>query len=137
MPRRTYIEANLLIAAWHGRDDAGTAALSILDDPQRALVVSAAAWLEVMPKPLYYRQQAEIDFYRSVFDRAEHIPWRLDTLRQAEELAERYGIAAMDAIHIAMAIGVRVDEFVSAEKPDKPMFRVTEIPMRSIRAVTP
>lgn len=133
MTKRTYIDANLLIAAWHGRDDAGIQALTILDDPQRALVVSDALWLEVMPKPLYYKQMDEITFYRSIFERAEQIPWRLDTLQRAHELAQRYGIAAMDAIHLAVAIEAQADEFVSGEKPDKPMFRAVEVPMRSLR----
>jgi hypothetical protein len=42
--KRTYIDANLLIAAWHGKDDAGFKALEILDDPARRLVVSDALW---------------------------------------------------------------------------------------------
>ena len=36
-------------------------------------------------------------------------------------------MAAMDAVHIAVALEAKADEFVSAEKPNKPMFRVTEI----------
>lgn len=44
-----------------------------------------------------------------------------------------HGIAAMDAIHVAHAIAAGVDEFVSAEKPSRPMFRVQCLAMRSIR----
>jgi predicted nucleic acid-binding protein len=131
--KRTYIDANLLIAAWHGKGDAGFKALEVLDDPDRRLVVSDALWLEVMPKPLYFGNHGEIEFYRGIFGRAEHLPWQLQVLEQARALAERHGIAAMDAIHIATAISAGVDEFVSGEKPDKPMFRVTEIPVRSLR----
>jgi predicted HTH domain antitoxin len=36
----------------------------------------------------------------------------------------------MDAIHIAVAVAAGADEFVSAEKPGKPMFRVKEIAAR-------
>gem|GEM_PF-3456867 len=32
MTRRTSIDANLLIAPWHGRDDVGLDALAVLDD---------------------------------------------------------------------------------------------------------
>lgn len=137
MIKRTYIDANLLIAAWHGKDDAGFKALEILDDPARLLVVSDALWLEVMPKPLYFKHDGEIEFYRDIFGRAEHCPWQLPVLEQARALAQRYGLAAMDAIHVATAITVCVDEFVSGEKPDKPMFRVTEISLRSLRGTTP
>jgi hypothetical protein len=38
-------------------------------------------------------------------------------------------------MNVAMAIAAQADELVSAEKPTKPMFRVTEIRMASIRAV--
>ena len=131
--KRTYIDANLLIAAWHGKDDAGFKALEILDDPERLLVVSDALWLEVMPKPLYFKHEGEIEFFRDIFGRAEHFPWQLPVLEQAQTLAQRHGLAAMDAIHVATAIRAGVDEFVSGEKADKPMFRVTEIPMRSLR----
>jgi hypothetical protein len=44
-----------------------------------------------------------------------------------------HGIAAMDAIHVAHAATAGVDEFISAEKSTKPMFRVQAIAVRSIR----
>lgn len=135
MRKRTYIDANLLIAACQGQADAGVKAMEILDDPERSLVVSDAVWLEVMPKPLYHKQRNEHAFYEEIFAHAEHIPWHVDTLYQAHELAQRYGIAAMDAIHVANAVSVRVDEFVSCEKSTKPMFRVCEISMCSLREV--
>ena len=53
--RRTYLDANILIAAWQGSDPLGARALAVLDDPERQLMVSEAVWLEVMPKPLYHR----------------------------------------------------------------------------------
>lgn len=136
MPKRTYVDANVLMAAWRGKGDAGAKAMAILDDPQRALVVSDAVRLEVMPKPLYENQQQESAFYAAIFGAAEQIPWQVSTLEQAHELAQRYGIAAMDAIHVATAIAAQVDEFVSAEKPTKPMFRAREIPMTSLREPT-
>jgi hypothetical protein len=40
-------------------------------------------------------------------------------------LAERHGLAAMDALHLAVALAANADAFISGERPDKPMFRVT------------
>ena len=137
MTKRTYIDANPLIAAWHGKDNAGLEALTILDDPERMLLVSDALWLEVMPKAIYQKQQAEIAFYQSIFMRAEHCPWRLDVLQQAHDLAQRYGIAAMDSIHVTTALAAGADEFISGEKPTRPMFRVCDIPMISLRGKMP
>ncbi len=137
MTKRSYIDANLLIAAWHGRDDAGLDALAVLDDPDRALLVSDALWLEVMPKAIYEKRQGELAFYQSIFARAEHCPWRLDVLQQAHGLAQRYGIAAMDSIHVATALAAGADEFISGEKPTKPMFRVRDMSMISLRGKAP
>lgn len=133
MPKRTYVDANLLIAAWQGKGELGIRALRILDDPQRTIVLSRAVWLEVMPKAIYHKQVMEVTFYQEIFAMAEVQEWNVETLGRAEALAQQYGIAAMDAVHLAIAIVGNVDEFVSAEKPQKPMFRVSEIVVQSIR----
>lgn len=133
MRKRTYIDANLLIAAFRGKGELGQRALEIIDDPERILVISDAVRLEVQPKPRYEKQQQEIDFYEAVLHQAEHIEWRTETLYRAHHLAENHGIAAMDAIHVATALDAGVDEFVTAEKSTKPMFRVNELHMHSIR----
>ncbi len=133
MPKRTYIDACLLVAAFRGRDDLGRRALAVLDDPGRSLLVSDAVWLEVFPKALYHRQSEEIAFFEAIFDQAERLVWDTTTLYQAHDLAEKHGLAAMDAIHVATALDAGVDEFVTAEKPTKPMFRVAELRMQSIR----
>lgn len=133
MTKRTYIDTCLLIAAFKGEEELAKKALSVLDDPQRRLVVSDAVRLEALPKARYHQQEQEVAFYETVFSRAENIAWDASALRQAHTLAETHGVAAMDAIHLAHAIEAGVDEFVSAEKPSKPMFRVPSLVMRSIR----
>ena len=133
MSKRTYIDANLLIAAFRGEDELGLRAMEILDDPDRVLVISDAVRLEVQPMPQYEKRQKEIDFYDAVLDKAEHLKWSIETLNYAHALAEKYGIAAMDAIHVATALDAAIEEFVTAEKPTKPMFRVSALCMRSIR----
>lgn len=133
MLKRTYIDANLLIAAFRGKGKLGQRAIEILDDPDRILVTSDAVRLEVQPKPCYEKRQEEIDFYDVVLAQSEHLKWCTKTLYHAHDLAEKYGIAAMDAIHVATALDAEVEEFVTAEKSTKPMFRVTELCMQSIR----
>ena len=117
MPKRTYIDANLLIAAFRGEGELGQRAMEILDDSNRALVLSDAVWLEVMPKPRFEKRPAEIAFYQAVFEQAEHRKWCTDTLYHAHQLAEEHGIAAMDAIHVATALNAGAEEFITAEKP--------------------
>jgi hypothetical protein len=133
MPKRTYIDTCLLIAAFKGEGELGRKALSVLDDPDRDLVVSDAVRLEALPKARYHKQQEEVAFYEAVFSQAENIAWDGSALQQASVVAESHGVAAMDAIHVAHAQLAGVTEFISAEKPTKPMFRVQSIAMRSIR----
>jgi predicted nucleic acid-binding protein len=133
MPKRTYIDSNLLIVAYQGNCQLSQRAIDILDNPDRLLVVSDAIRLEVQPKARYEKRQQEIDFYDYIFDKSEYVKWNLSTLYRAHELAGKYGIAAMDAIHVAIALDAAVDEFITAEKSSKPMFRVEELRMQSIR----
>ncbi|MBU2802685.1 MAG: PIN domain-containing protein [Acidithiobacillus caldus] len=133
MPKRVYIDTCLLIAAFKGDGEIGRRALGVLDDPECALVVSDLVRLEALPKARYHKQQQEVAFYEAVFAQAENVAWDNGALRKAQRIAENHGVAAMDAIHVAHAIAAGVDEFISAEKPTKPMFRVQNIPMRSIR----
>lgn len=131
--KRTYVDTCVLIAAFKGKDELGRRARDLLDDPQRTLVVSDLVRLEALPKARYHKQQQEVEFYEAVFSQAENIAWDESALQQAHTIAESHGVAAMDAIHVAHAMVAGVDEFVSAEKPTKPMFRVHSLVMRSIR----
>jgi predicted nucleic acid-binding protein len=133
MPKRTYLDSGVLLAAFLRDDAVGQRAMHVLDDPERTLLVSDAVWLEVMPKPLHEGRRQEVEFYEVVFAKAERFSWDTSSLVRAADIACQYGIAAMDAIHIATALDAAVEEFVTAEKTSKPMFRVREIAMRSIR----
>ena len=129
----TYTDACLLITAFRNEDERGVAANIILNDERRDFVVSDPLWLELMPKPLFYKRTEEADFYASFFGRAlQRLSWNTATQQRAHTLARTYGLSAMDAIHVAYAIEAGVDEFVSAERITKPMFRVLEVPMTSI-----
>lgn len=130
--RRTAIDANVLIAAWSGREMLFQRALEVLEDPDRLMIVSDALWHEVMPKAIYFAKPAEENFYRSVFARAEQLAWSQELVELAKRLAQGYGLAAMDAVHLAVAVASGADEFVSGERPGKPMFRVREVHVSSL-----
>ncbi|MCC7278731.1 MAG: PIN domain-containing protein [Chromatiaceae bacterium] len=134
---RTAIDANLLIAAWSAQSALFERALAILEDPDRTLIVSDALWLEVMPKAIYHAHAEECAFYQAVFARGEYITWSSEIVASAKHLAQSYGLAAMDAIHLAVALAAGASEFISGEKPGKPMFRVKEISARSLWGIVP
>jgi predicted nucleic acid-binding protein len=129
---RTYLDSCLLIAAFMGKGKVGQRAMEILDNPERHFVVSDAVRLEVMPKPLHDKRMEESAFYEAVFQSSENVPWHLEALSNAQTLAEQYGLSAMDAIHIALALHAEADVFATGESPTKPMFRVKELSLISI-----
>ncbi|MDR0563321.1 MAG: PIN domain-containing protein [Azoarcus sp.] len=133
MAKRTYLDSGVLLAAFKGGEGVFQCAMQILDDPDRILLVSDAVWLEIMPKPLYEKQHEETEFYETVFEKAERLSWEISTLDRAAEVAKEYGIAAMDAIHIAYALDAYAAELVTTEKPGKPMFRIKDVKVCSIR----
>lgn len=133
LPRRTYVDTSVLLAAFKGEGELALRALALLDQPDNILVVSDAVRLESMPKARFYGNDVEVQFYEEVFSKAEHVAWDAGALRHALVIAEQHGIAAMDAIHVAHAAMAGVTELVTAEKPTKPMFRVKSIVVRSIR----
>ena len=65
-------------------------------------------------------------------DRGTHlakarVAWTDAVLKAACELALRYGLAAMDAVHVAGAMSAGADELVTGEDWNKPMLQVKEL----------
>jgi len=128
---KTFLDAGVLLTAWRGRD--AEAALAVMEDPRRQFYTSQLVKLELLPKPSFFRQEAEVEFYETHFQEAEgEEPLSHELGKKADELARQFGIAAVDALHLAAAIRQGATEFITAEKPGKPMFRVTGITVRSI-----
>ena len=123
----TYVDAAVLIyAAKKPTAETFTRrlrAIQILTDPNREFVSSEFLRLEVLPIPNYFKKSKEIAFYQAFFNGVSH--WVSDSqlLNSAYQLASQYGLGALDALHISAAMSVNA-EFISAEKPTKPMYRV-------------
>jgi predicted nucleic acid-binding protein len=129
----SYIDSGVLISAFRGESQVGLRAILILDEPDRHFASSPFVQLETLPKSIYQGQSDEQDFYQTFFDSVTH--WARDVasiVPQAQSIAAQYGIAAMDALHIAAAIAIGAEEFITTEKNTKPMFRVMGIQMISI-----
>lgn len=122
----TFADASVLIRAALKPNAATFAAhllaLQILGDPDREFVASQFLRLEVLPIANYFRKQREIKFYEKFFDNVAH--WADDAalIAPALSLASRHGLGALDALHICAADQFGA-EFVSAEKPTKPIYR--------------
>ena len=128
---KTFLDSGVLLTAWRGRD--AEAALAVMEDPRRQFYTSQLVKLELLPKPAFFKQEAEIEFYQTHFQAVkgeEQLTRELGV--KAGELARQYGLAAVDALHLAAAIRQGANEFITAEKPGKPMFRVRDIAVKSI-----
>ena len=111
--------------------------MQILDDPNREFVASPFLKLEVLPKAVYNRQQAEVDFYEAFFAACTLWAESLNTIvAEAQQQANTLGLGAVDALHVAAAISVSADELVTTEKPSKPIHRVTGVRVISIQRET-
>jgi predicted nucleic acid-binding protein len=132
---RTYIDANVLIAAFQGVTSVARRALQVLDDPNRALVVSDYLRLEVLPKPTFHKRQGEIDFMRVIFEAAsENVTASPQLTERAIAMASKYDMKPLDALHIGAAVVSGVDELVTTEKTTMPICKVTEVRVISLHS---
>ncbi len=86
-----------------------------------------------MTKPIWNKNTDELNFYEEYFKTVNS--W-VDNFAQmndeAMRLGGKYGLGAMDALHIAASHLTKVDEFITAERPTSPLSRVKEFTVLSI-----
>ena len=127
MPIRTFLDANVLITAFKGEGAAASKALDIIANAERDFVISDVLRLEVIPKATFEGQVEEREFYERFFALAlEDVPITKERTVGAIDMANQYGLNAVDALHIEVARSADVLEFLTFEKPTKPFFRVDE-----------
>ena len=135
MPKRTYVDSCVLIAACRGDERLSAKALSVIDDPDRKFVVSSYLELEVVPKPTFHKYPAQVQFMREFLAAAaERIDPSAATAADAIRLASKYDLSAFDALHASVARTAAVDELVTMEKPTKPLLAVKEVNVISLHA---
>ena len=133
---KTYLDSGVLLAAWKGNSPRSVAARKVLEDESREFCTSDAVKLELLPKPTFEKRRAEIEFYNAYFsDAADSEPLSAEWGREALALARKFGLASVDALHLASAIRQGADEFITSEMPGKPMFRVAGIKVISLHAL--
>ena len=134
---RIYIDACILIAAFKGKEiNIYQQLFKLLDDPKRTLVVSDFLRLEVLPKPTYHKRKEEIKFMELVLDSAEKLETTNNIVLTAIKLASKYDLTPIDALHAGAAFVGEVDEFITLEKPDKPLCQVKEIKVISLHSAS-
>jgi hypothetical protein len=130
---KTFIDSGVLIFAARGGGELAEKALSILEDSDREFASSIFVKLEVLPKAIYNKKEAEIKFYQTYFDAVSF--WATDLekiIEQGLKEASIYGTGAMDSLHLASAKLLKVDEFITNEKPNKSIHRSKNIKIISL-----
>jgi len=135
MPKQmTYVDAGVLISAFQGKGDISDGAMAVLDDPDREFVISDFLRLETLPKPVFHSRQDEVDFMEAFFSGASATIAASPALTtQAVKFACNYDLHPLDALHISAALTAKVGEFITSEKSTKPMFRISELRVISLR----
>jgi predicted nucleic acid-binding protein len=132
---RSFIDTGVLIAAARGSDSTAQTALDILNDTDREFASSPFLQLELLPKAVYNQRHPEVAFYEAYFSIVTHWANDLDAILAAayREMAE-FGLGSMDALHIAAAVAVGSEVFMTNEKPEKSIHRSPSIRIISIRS---
>jgi predicted nucleic acid-binding protein len=119
----TFLDAGVLIAGARGEDADRERALGILVDSERRFVASSFLYLEVAPKAAFHKRRVESAFYERFFRDAKWVRdlEQIDKLARGE--AERHGLGAMDALHLAAAHLGGAAELITTEKRSKPIHR--------------
>ncbi len=130
---RTFIDSGVLITAWRGNPAQKIKALTIIADLNRSFISSPFVKLEVLPKPTWYKNQPELQFYQDFFDTVSDWVGDYDQLAdEALRIGSLYGLGGMDALHVAAALASQADELITTERLTSPLNRVQGVQVRSI-----
>jgi predicted nucleic acid-binding protein len=130
---RTFLDAGVLIAAARGNNPLSQKALEIVKDRERIFLSTPFVRLEVLPKAVFHRQKGEALFYRSYFDQVSvWVNPDQVLVEEADDVASRFGLAALDALHVTSALIAGADELVTTERPTRPIHRVSDLGVKTI-----
>jgi hypothetical protein len=135
---RSFVDSGVLIDAARLASPSAGRALQLLGDPDRTLLTSPFVYLETVPKAEYMRRSPEIQLYDSFF-RDAAVEWCKDwqgTYEIAREQARRFGMSAVDALHVAAAHLLGAHELVTTERPEKAIHRTDAVRVVYLYAVS-
>ena len=91
--------------------------------------------LEILPKTHFFGRDQERTFYQRFFrDVSKWATVDVELTESAFTLASNAGLSALDALHLAAAHQTGCEEFVTTEKPTKPIHRTNLIAITTINS---
>ncbi len=134
MTRLLFIDTGVLIDAARGTTSGAEAALAVLAQSDVQFACSQLIRLETLPKARFHQRQEEVDFYEAYFAAVSvWISVSDDLVSDAIAEAARFNLSALDALHVVMAAAAGADEFVTTERPTKPIHRNQRVKVRCIQ----
>ena len=132
--RRTYLDTSVLIEATAAKGGMAEAALALLRDPNRVFLSSPYLDLEVLPQVIRNRFREQQEFLETYLAATERIEDWNAIFRVAFREASRSPVSGIDALHVAAAHLLGADEFITTEKPGKPIYKNGLVPVVCLRS---
>ncbi len=128
----TFFDSGPLIAFATGQADIAQRVWNLMNESHRTFASTALVRLEVLPKALYHGNREEAGIYESFFASvSQMLPLDEALVERALKRAGKLGLSALDCLHLEAAITLGAEEFITTEKPTKPLFRETGILVRN------
>src|SRR5260221_243467 len=119
---RTFLDSNILLAAYNAREPESEAALAIMLEGHREFVGSDYLKLELYPFAVRANDPDQVEFFDRYFAALVQLVETSPVLvGNALTLAGRYGLGAGDALLARAAMDAAAREFVTKEAPTKPL----------------
>ncbi len=121
-------DADAIIYAAVREHPLGRRVLALFRDGQRLAGTGSVLLLpEILSKPLRDGDTAEVRILAGLLSRLDLRPVDRATAELATALGSKYGLLAADATHLATAIGVSADRFITNNQRDFPAALITEL----------
>jgi predicted nucleic acid-binding protein len=134
---RTFLDAGVFLTAHDAGNEKSGLALQLFESPDRELVATNLLRLEIVPQAAFHKQRAEIEFYEACFGCISvWVDINKSLIAEAEREASRFGLHAIDALHIAAALKAGAEEFITTERVTKPLFRVSTLRVIRLDSLT-
>ncbi len=121
-------DADVLIYAAVGGHPLGRRVISLFREPGRQPAGAGSVLLlpEILSKPLRNGDSAEVRILAGLLARLDLRPVDRATADLATALASKYGLHARDAAHLATAVGLGAERFITNNQRDFPR-AITEV----------
>lgn len=129
--KRPFLDSSILVTAFHATKPLHEKAVEILGSEDLIFLSTSLVELELTQPQFSPGQKEEADFHLDYMTNfvSERLEVTEDIVVSGLQTARLTQAAGLDAMHLTCAIEMNADQFITAEKPGKPMYREKRIPV--------